>query len=170
MKQLLKHVMSFEDVNWWMLAGGMALNVGIAAIATILGAYWSLSETTAEFYALYGPPMLLGVFVATLLTGALVSRMAYQVPIRHAFFQPAQRGPCIWSRDRAQLYASDAGPGGCAGKRQWRHVGSAETSPEVVAGGGGFCRIVDACYTCASAPLAQWIEHQPELVAGVRVA
>lgn len=86
MRQLLKHVMSFDDVNWWLLAGGIALNVGIAAFATILGAYWSLSETTAEAYALYGPPlMLLGVFVATLLAGALVSRMAYQVPLRHAF-------------------------------------------------------------------------------------
>ena len=86
MKDLLKHVMSLENVNWWILAGGVALNVIIAAVSTIAGAALSLTESTAEAYANYGAPlMLLGVFLACLVVGAVISRMADDVPLRHAF-------------------------------------------------------------------------------------
>ncbi|MGI6368631.1 MAG: hypothetical protein ACOX2L_09830 [Anaerolineae bacterium] len=86
MRQLLKHVLSFQDVDWWVLAGGIALNLGIALLATILGAYLAIAPHTAEQYALMGPPvMLLAVFLASLGAGALIARMAYQVPLRHAF-------------------------------------------------------------------------------------
>jgi len=86
MRRMLKHLLSLEDVNWWLLAGGMALNVGIAVLATILGAYLSLAEGSAEAYALYGAPLvMLGVFVASLLSGALIGRLSDQVPLRHAF-------------------------------------------------------------------------------------
>lgn len=86
MRELFKHVMSFENVNWWVLAGGLALNVIIAAVSTIAGAILSLAESTAAAYASYGAPlMLLGVFLACLLVGAIISRMADDVPVRHAF-------------------------------------------------------------------------------------
>jgi hypothetical protein len=86
MRQLLKHVMSFEDVNWWTLVSGFGANFIIAAVATILGAYLGSTESTTAWYALYGPPlMLLGVFVAALLTGMVVCRSADDVPLRHAF-------------------------------------------------------------------------------------
>ncbi|MFO7696935.1 MAG: hypothetical protein R6X16_07230 [Anaerolineae bacterium] len=86
MRDLLKHVMSFENVNWWLLAGGLALNVIIAAVSTIAGAALSMAESTAAMYASYGAPlMLLAVFLACLLAGALISRMADDVPMRHAF-------------------------------------------------------------------------------------
>jgi hypothetical protein len=86
MPALLKHLFSIDRVNWWILAGGMGLNFVIATVSSLLGAYWSLGETTSAFYASYGAPlMLLVVFLACLLAGALISRMAYEVPLRHAF-------------------------------------------------------------------------------------
>ncbi len=86
MRQLLKHVWSFENVNWWVLVGGLGANVLIAALVTMLGAYWGTAEEGGGWYALYGAPvMLLGVFLGCILAGVVVSRMAGDVPLRHAF-------------------------------------------------------------------------------------
>jgi hypothetical protein len=86
MRQLLRHVMSFENVNWWLLVSGFGANIIVASVATILGAYLASSESTTAWYALSGAPlMLLGVFVATLLAGTVVCRSADDVPLRHAF-------------------------------------------------------------------------------------
>jgi hypothetical protein len=85
-RSLFKHLLSFEQIDWWVLAGGIALNVIIATVSALLGAYWSVSEATADAYASYGPlVMLLGVFLLCFAAGALVSRMSPEVPLRHAF-------------------------------------------------------------------------------------
>ncbi|MBC7315856.1 MAG: hypothetical protein H5T70_05495 [Chloroflexi bacterium] len=84
--------MSFRDmfnlrgINWWMLLGGVGLNLFISLMSALVGTYLSVNETTADFYMRYGQAlMMLAVFILCGLAGFLISRLSDDVPLKHAF-------------------------------------------------------------------------------------
>jgi hypothetical protein len=83
---VFRYFFSFERVNWWVLLGGLGLNLIISLFSSLVGTYLSVAEETAAFYVDYGPPlMLLAVFLACGLAGWIVAKISYDVPLRHAF-------------------------------------------------------------------------------------
>ncbi len=83
---MLRHLFSFDRINWWTLLGGLGLNFVIATFSSLIGAYYASVEHTAEFYATYGPPlMVLGVFVTCGIAGWIIAKISDDVPIKHAF-------------------------------------------------------------------------------------
>jgi hypothetical protein len=83
---MLRNLLTFDRVNWWVLLGGLGLNFIISIFSSLVGAYLAVAEDTASFYVQYGPPlMLLAVFLACGVAGWIVAKISYEVPIRHAF-------------------------------------------------------------------------------------
>jgi hypothetical protein len=77
---------SFQRINWWTLVGGVGLNLFISLMTALLGTYLSLDEKTADFYMQFGQPlMMLAVFLLCGLAGFVISRLADDVPLKHAF-------------------------------------------------------------------------------------
>ena len=84
---MLKKMLNFDGINWWMLVGGVGLNFIISLVSSFLGAYWALSPATQDFYQRYGSAlMILGIFLATGLAGYMISKMSHDVPLKHALF------------------------------------------------------------------------------------
>ncbi len=84
--------MSFKDlfnlrgINWWMLVGGVGLNLCISLMTALVGTYLSVNEKTADFYMRYGSVlMMLVVFILCGLAGFLISHLSDDVPLKHAF-------------------------------------------------------------------------------------
>ena len=83
---MLRHLLTFDRINWWVLLGGLGFNFIISIFSSLVGAYLSVAEDTVAFYSQYGPPlMLLAVFLACGLAGWIIGKISYEVPIRHAF-------------------------------------------------------------------------------------
>lgn len=83
---MFRDMFNFRRINWWTLIGGVGMNLFISLMVALLGTYLSLDENTADFYMQYGQPlMMLAVFLLCGLAGFLTSRLADDVPLKHAF-------------------------------------------------------------------------------------
>ncbi len=84
---MLKNMLSFDGINWWTLVGGVGLNFIISMMSSLLGAYLVINEGTREFYQRYGMAlMMLGIFLVTILSGYILSKISHDVPLKHALF------------------------------------------------------------------------------------
>ncbi|MHB0857956.1 MAG: hypothetical protein ACYC5M_10340 [Anaerolineae bacterium] len=82
---MLKNLLNFQGVNWWVLVGGMGFNFIITLLTSLAGAYLATAESSAGFYAAYGAPiMLLAVFLLTGLAGYVIGKISDDMPLKHA--------------------------------------------------------------------------------------
>lgn len=83
----LKDMFNLRGINWWMLLGGVGLNLFISLMSALVGTYLAVNDTTAAFYETYGQPlMMLAVFILCGGAGFLISRLSDDVPLKHALF------------------------------------------------------------------------------------
>jgi hypothetical protein len=86
---MLRHLFSFDGINWWTLLGGLGLNFVLtlfAAFAALGGAYLSANPATAEFYGQFGAAlMIVVIFVLCGLAGFVVGKIADENRVKHAF-------------------------------------------------------------------------------------
>jgi hypothetical protein len=83
---MFKNLFNLEKINWWILLGGIALNLTIVLTVGLLNAYVANHEATAETYRqIGGPILLLVIFLACGLAGYLVGKMADDEPVKYAF-------------------------------------------------------------------------------------
>ncbi len=83
---MFKNLFNLEKINWWILLGGIALNLTIVLTVGLVNAYVANHEATAEAYRQFGGPiLLLIIFLACGLAGYLVGKMADDEPVKYAF-------------------------------------------------------------------------------------
>ena len=74
---MLRHLFSFDGINWWTLLGGLGLNFVLTLFAALGGAYLSANPATAEFYGQFGDAlMIVVIFVVCGLAGFVVGKIA----------------------------------------------------------------------------------------------
>jgi hypothetical protein len=77
---------SFQRINWWTLVGGVGLNLFISVMTVLVSIFLSLDEKPKPFYMQFGPALImLAVFLLCGLAGFVISRLADDVPLKHAF-------------------------------------------------------------------------------------
>jgi hypothetical protein len=65
----------------------LGLNFVITVFTSIGGAYLAVNESTTDFYARFGPPlMVIWLFLACGLAGFIVGKIADDLPLKHAFW------------------------------------------------------------------------------------
>jgi hypothetical protein len=83
---MLRHLFSFDGINWWTLLGGLGLNFVLTLFAALGGAYLSANPATAEFYGQFGDAlMIVVIFVLCGLAGFVVGKIADENRVKHAF-------------------------------------------------------------------------------------
>jgi MFS family permease len=83
---MLRHLFSFEGVNWWTLLGGLGLNFVLTLFASLGGAYLSTNPPTADFYARFGAPlMIIVVFLLCGVAGFITGKISDEYQVKHAF-------------------------------------------------------------------------------------
>ncbi len=83
---MFRDMLNFKRINWWTFLGGAGLNLLISLFASFIGAYLAANEATSDFYMRFGPVlMVLAVFLACGLAGFIISKIADDVPLKHAF-------------------------------------------------------------------------------------
>jgi len=76
---------NFRGINWWTLLGGLGLNYLISTALSFAGAFLAVNKATADFYLRYGAPlMVLAMFLACVLAGFIIGKIADDVPLKHA--------------------------------------------------------------------------------------
>ena len=82
---MLKGLLNFQRINWWVLLSAFGLNFFVSAMSALLGAYLASTPSSEVFYQQFGQPlMLLAIFVVCGLIGFIISRIADDVPVKHA--------------------------------------------------------------------------------------
>lgn len=83
---MLRHLFSFDGVNWWTLLGGLGLNFVLTMFASLGGAYLSANPATEAFYGQFGAPMMIIViFLMCGVAGFVTGKIADEYHIKHAF-------------------------------------------------------------------------------------
>ena len=83
---MLKHLFSFDGVNWWTLLGGLGLNFVLTMFASLGGAYFATNPATEEFYGQFGAPiMIIVIFLMCGVAGFITGKIADDYHVKHAF-------------------------------------------------------------------------------------
>ena len=72
----LKRLVSFDNLNWWLVVSGMGSNLILTAIVALAANAVASRQGTDSGATLSGIIMMLGTFLATFLTGFITGRMA----------------------------------------------------------------------------------------------
>ena len=72
----LKRLVSFDDLNWWLVLSGMGSNLILTAIVALAANAVAARQGADSGATLSGIIMMLGTFLATFLTGFITGRMA----------------------------------------------------------------------------------------------
>jgi multidrug transporter EmrE-like cation transporter len=82
---MLRDLLNFEGVNWWVLLGGLGLNFITTVMVGLVDIYLRTLESISEFYGNYGAPfMVLVMFLACALVAFIVGKIADDLPLKHA--------------------------------------------------------------------------------------
>jgi len=83
---MFKNLFNLRKANWWLLFGGIALNLMIVLAVGLMNAYVANHEATAEFYSqIGGAVLLLFLFLACGLAGFFIGKTADDEPVKYAF-------------------------------------------------------------------------------------